>query len=318
MRNSNKPKMKTWKKAVIGLISVPVVLAAVVGIGYLYADNRADIKKGYNREIKTGGELESKYLLGTNLKVNKMTFKEDAPIKKVSVFYPEEMEKSNQKYPMILVMNGTGGKCTKYEPQFEMYASWGFIVVGTQDKGTGTGRTTVKVLNDMLALNDDENSVFYHKIDTDNIGITGFSQGGAGVFNVLTKYEEAKYIKSAVALSPVSEYMTALATDYTYDSSLVSCPIMILAGTEGEFETETVIPLGLLNEQYDKITSPKVMARRTGMIHDQMCFNAGGYVMAWFRWQLHGDEEAAKVFTGSNPELLDNPLYQDQRINLGG
>ena len=317
MKNSSKPKMKTWKKVVIVLITIPVVIAAVVGVGYLYADNKADIKDGYNKEIETGGDIESKYLLGGDLKVKKTTFKEEDPIKKVSIFYPEEMETSDQRYPMILVMNGTGGKTTKYEPQFEMYASWGFIVVGTQDKGTGTGKTTVKVLNDMLSLNGDESSIFYHKIDTENIGLTGFSQGGAGVFNVLTKYEEAKYIKSAAALSPVSEYMTALATDYTYDSSLVKCPILIFAGTEGEFEMDTVIPIGLLNEQYDKITVPKAMARRIGMTHDQMMYSAGGYVMAWFRWQLQGDEEAAKAFIGDSPELMNNPVYQGQRIDLG-
>ena len=317
MQNSNKPKMKTWKKVVIGLVAVPVVLAAVVGVGYLYADNKADIKDGYNKEIETGGDIESKYLLGGDLKVKKTTFKEEDPIKKVSVFYPEEMETSDQRYPMILVMNGTGGKVTKYEPQFEMYASWGFIVVGTQDKGTGTGKTTVKVLNDMLSLNEDESSIFYHKIDTGNIGLTGFSQGGAGVFNVLTKYEEAKYIKTAVPLSPVSEYMTSQVTDYTYDSSLVNCPILIFAGTEGEFEMDTVIPIELLNEQYDKITSPKAMARRIGMDHDHMMYSAGGYVMAWFRWQLLGDEEAANAFIGDSPELMNNHVYQGQRIDLG-
>lgn len=309
--------MKTWKKVVIALIAIPIVVGAALGGAYLYEDNKADIRKGYNTKIETGGEIEAKYLLGGDLKVKKTTFKEEDPIKKVSVFYPEEMETSDQVYPMILVMNGTGGKCTKYEPQFEMYASWGFIVVGTQDKGTGTGKTTVKVLNDMLALNEDENSVFYHKIDLENIGLTGFSQGGAGVFNVLTKYEEAKYIKAAVPLSPVSEYMTAQVTDYTYDSSLVKCPILIMAGTEGEFEMDTVIPIELLNEQYDKITSPKAMARRIGMTHDQMMYSAGGYVMAWFRWQLQGDEEAAKAFIGDSPELLNNPVYQGQRIDLG-
>ena len=317
MKNSNGQKMKTWKKVLIGIIIVPVVIATVVWIGFLYADNKADIRKGYNTMIDTGGEIESKYLLGGDLKVKKISYKDEDPIRKVSIFYPEKLESSDQKYPMILVMNGTGGKATKYEPQFEMYASWGFVVVGTQDKGTGTGKTTVKVLNDMLSLNEDEKSIFYHKIDIDNIGLTGFSQGGAGVFNVLTKYEESRYIKAAVPLSPVSEYMTAQVTDYTYDSSLVKCPILIFAGTEGEFEMDTVIPIKLLKEQYDKITSLKAMARRIGMDHGQMMYSAGGYVMAWFRWQLMGDTEAAKAFIGENPELLSNPLYQGQRIDMG-
>ena len=40
------------------------------------------------------------------------------------------------------------------------------------------------------------------------------------------------------------------------------------------------------------------------------------YVTAWFMWQLQGDTDAAKAFTGESPELLTNPLYQDQKIDL--
>lgn len=44
----------------IGLVFL-VMIAAGVAL-YLYADNKADIVKGYNREIDTGGPLEAKYL----------------------------------------------------------------------------------------------------------------------------------------------------------------------------------------------------------------------------------------------------------------
>ena len=309
--------MKVWKRVIISIILTPVVLAAFLLVLYVYMDYfKVDIKKGYNHKIETYGYLEAKYLQGGDMKVKKNTFKEDKPINKVSIFYPEELETSGKKYPIIFVLNGTGGKATKYEPVFQMYASWGFIVVGTQDKGTGTGQSTVKVLNDMLALNRNSGSIFYNRIDTEKIGLTGFSQGGAGVFNVITKYDEGRLIKAAVPLSPVSERMAALTTDYDYDSSLVECPIMILCGTEGKFETEIVIPLEELTKQYDKITSPKVIARRTGMDHDKMMSHAGGYVIAWFRWLLQGDEEAAKAFSGEAPEILLNPIYQDQKIGL--
>ena len=319
MKQHNRPKKKIWKKIVIGIIATPIVIVAVVAAAFLYEDSdlKKDVKEGYQQSIETGGVLEEKYLNGEEYETAKVTFAEDDPIKKVTVYYPKEMETSSDKYPMILVMNGTGGKASKCEAMLEMYASWGFIVVGTQDKGTGTGETTVQVLHDMLDLNEDPSSAFYQKIDTENIGLTGHSQGGAGVFNVLTKYAEGNLIKAAAPLSPVSEYMTALVTDYTYDSSLVQCPIMILAGTEGEFETETVIPIDLLNQQFEKITAPKVMARRTGIDHDHMLYAAGGYVMAWFRWQLMADQQAAEVFSGENPELLTNTVYQDQRIDLG-
>ena len=309
--------MKKMLKIVgIVLLAIPVVLVAVLAVVYLYADNRRDIKPGYNQEIETGGTLEAKYLAGGDFETKKFTAKAEDPIKKYTVYYPAELASTDKEYPMILVLNGTGGKATKYEAQIDLYASWGFIVVGNQDKATGTGVTAVETQLYMLGQSDDPDSIFYHKIDMDNIGITGFSQGGAGVFNVLTTYDEDSYFKAAAPLSPVSEYMTALATDYTYDSSKVNIPIMIFAGTEGEFETETVLPLAELQKQYAKITTPKVMARRVDMTHDQMMYSAGGYVIAWFRWQLMDDQKAAQVFIGESPELLSNPLYQDAAINL--
>ena len=48
-----------------------------------------------------------------------------------------------------------------------------------------------------------------------------------------------------------------------------------------------------------------------------MLYSADGYVTAWFMWQLQGDEEAAKEFVGDKPELMNNELYQEQRIDLG-
>ena len=307
MTAKSKRKMKLWKKILLILLAIPFVIAAVIGILYLYADNKPDIHKGYNEKIETGGMLEAKYLQFGSFETQKYTDKADKPIKKFTVYYPKELESTDHTYPMILVVNGTGGKATKYEPQFELFASWGFIVVGTQDKGTGTGETTVKTLHYILDRND----------DADNIGITGFSQGGAAVFNVITKFDEAKYFKAAAPLSPVCEKTAQETTNYPYDSTEVKCPILVMAGTSGEFETDLVSLLEEMNKQYDKITSPKAMARRIGMTHDDMMYSAGGYVMAWFRWQLQGDEEAAKAFIGDNPEIMCNQLYQDQRIDLG-
>ena len=47
-----------------------------------------------------------------------------------------------------------------------------------------------------------------------------------------------------------------------------------------------------------------------------MLYFADGYVTAWFLWLLKDDTEAAKVFIGDAPELLSNPLYQEQQIDM--
>lgn len=283
---------------------------------YLWADNAPVIYKGYNGNIETGGEIEEKYLQNGEYDTSEITEKEEKPIKKYTVFYPRELESKDIEYPMVLIVNGTGGKATKYEPAFEQLASWGFIVVGTQDKGTGTGETTIKTLKYMLSENENKDSIFYNKIDIENIGITGFSQGGAATIRAITKFDESHYFKTAVPLSPVSERTAEEMTDYPYDSSNINCPILILAGTSGEFEIKTVIPIDAMNKMYDKIISPKIMDRRVGMTHDDMMYKAEGYVTAWFMWQLQGDEKASKAFIGDRPEILNNKLYQDQQIDI--
>ena len=302
-------------KVVKWLVIVIAALALVMFALYLYADNKPLIGKNFRDSVATGGELEKKYLADGTHKTKKATAQAESPIEKYTIYYPEELESKNKTYPMVLVVNQTGGKATKIEPMLEQLATWGFIVVGNQDKGTGTGQTTITEIKYMLSENENKDSVFYKKIDLDNIGITGHSQGGAAAMNVITKYDEAKYFKTAVPISPVSEKTTRESTNYSYDSSKVTIPIFILAGTSGDFEIKTVIPYEELTKMYDKITSPKVAARRTDMTHDDMLYKAQGYVTAWFMWQLQGDNEASKVFMGEKPELLHNNLYQDQRIN---
>lgn len=299
---------------IIGIVFLIIVLA-FVGL-YLYADNKPAIYKWYRSDIETGGKIEEKYLGDGSYETEKLTIKAPDPIKKYTIYYTKDMTDSEGTYPMVLVVNGTGFKATKYEPQFAQLASWGYIVVGTQDKGTGSGETTIQMLNDMMEQNNNKESILYQKIDIENIGVTGFSQGGAATIRSAYMYDESHYIKTIVPLSPVSEKTATDMTDYPYDISKVKCPIFMLAGTSGEFETEIVIPFDEMTKMYDRLDAPKVMARRTGMDHDHMMYSAEGYVTAWFMWQLKGDEEAAGVFTGEKPEILSNSLYQDQRIDL--
>ena len=75
------------------IICIPLIAGAVIGALYLIADNKVVIRDGYNQQIETGGELEAKYLANGEYAAKKYTFKEEDPIKKVSVFYPEELEK---------------------------------------------------------------------------------------------------------------------------------------------------------------------------------------------------------------------------------
>lgn len=131
--------MKLFKvlfKILKWILIVILVLALILVVIYFYADNKKILFKGFAEKIETGGELEKKYIQNGKYEISLKKVKADKPIKKYTIYYPTEMETENKKYPMVLLVNGTGGKASKYEPLLEQLATWGFIVVGTQDKGT--------------------------------------------------------------------------------------------------------------------------------------------------------------------------------------
>ena len=295
---------------IIGIILLIIVLL-IIAI-FLKAALTPMVPNNYTDKTKTGGDIEAKYLAMGSHKVKSHQQQTDETFKKYVVYYPEDIKDSSKKYPLVIFVNGSGVKASKYKALFRHLASWGFIVAGNEDESSGDGASTEKTLLWMLSQNEDEKSIFYGKIDTGNIGLSGHSQGGAGTFAAITETAHKDMYKTAVALSPANEELAA-ALGWVYELGKVNIPVLIFAGTEGEFELQTVIPEEKLYEMYDKINSPKIMARRTGAEHGDMLYQADGYVTAWLMWHLQGDADAAKAFTGSDPELMRNSLYQDQR-----
>lgn len=293
---------------IIILIPILLVIALLVIISFIpMAPNN------YTKEIETGGDIEAKYLAMGNYKVKSIKKDGLELTKKYCIYYPDELKNSNKKYPVVIVLNGTGVLPKKYKALFKHLASWGFVVIGNDDGSTGFGKSADETIDLIISENSNSNSIFYGKLDLDNIGITGHSQGGAGVFTATSIMEHKDKYKTAVALSPTHEEM-AHQFGWKYDLTKINIPILMIAGTNGDFETEAVIPIEKMIKMYNKIPSSKVMLRRIGAEHGQMLYSADGYVTAWFMWQLQGDEEASRAFVGENPEILRNSLYKDVNI----
>ena len=298
---------------IIGIVLLCII--ALIVIFVIWASLKPSVPKNYTETVKTGGEIEAKYLKNGSHEVEYFEQGTMQNFKKYEVWYPADVKNSDNLYPVIVVSNGTGVKASKCKAMFEHFASWGFIIIGTEEEYSWNGFSADMCLNFLLKGNDDSESIFYHKIDTDNIGSVGHSQGGVGVFNSVTDIKRAAMFKCAVAESPTNLEL-ANGLDWYYDISKVNVPMLMVAGT-GNFDANTVIPIDKMNELYDKMTVSKAMARRSDTDHGDILYSVDGYVTAWFMWQLQGDEEAAKAFIGDNPEIMCNQLYQDQRIDLG-
>ena len=270
------------------------------------------VPEKYIAEVTTGGDVEEKYMAAGSYEIGyfEADYAENADIKKIEIWYPKELETSGEKYPVVVFVNGTGVAASRYKPVFEHLASWGFIAIGNEDPSTWEGKKADATLSWLLAANEDETSIFYHRVDTNIIGITGHSQGGVGVFHAINETEHKELHKCAVSLSPTQEDM-AEALKMPYDSSKTAIPVMILAGAPND-----VISLEGLNDMVKKISAGVVAARRSNTDHGQMLYSGDGYVTAWFMWQLQGDETAAAAFLGENAEILHNANWQDVMINF--
>ena len=301
---------------IIGII----VLILIVGISILlkFLGSRPVVPANYTQDTETGGPIEAKYMATGSHEVS--TYEEPVlqGFSKYTIDYPTELETTDEKYPVIVVCNGSGTPISKYLSVPEHFASWGFIVIGTEEEYDWSGFSAEMCIRHLQKLNDSESigenkNIFYQKVDFDNVGIVGHSQGGVGVLNAITAQKHADIYKPAVSLSPTNKEL-AHNLEWDYDAALVDTPILLIAGAGGG--DDWVITGEQLQSIYSDIDRNKVMLRRKDTPHNETLYAANGYVTAWFIWHLQDDDEAAKAFAGDNAEIYMNGLYQDQHANL--
>lgn len=313
--------MKLLKTIVlIVVIIVVVVIVAVIAILSYRNEN-------YFKFVTTDKPIEAHYTALGPYEVSYVEFDAENDIfEKYEIWYPSEIKESVSAYPLVIMANGTGTPASKYKAVFKHLASWGFIVVGNEDENSRTGASSSATLDFMLSLNKDSESDFYRKIDVDNIGISGHSQGGVGTINAVVDQDNGSYYKAMYTASATSSFWgqeSQFGKEWSYDVSKVNIPYFMVAGT-GYFDAGTaeditategqgITPLWSLNKNYFDIpnTVTKIMARRVNTDHADMLTHADGYMTAWFMYWLKGDMQAGNVFFGDDAEILSNANWQD-------
>lgn len=301
------------KKVVLTVLKIAgiVLLALILLIaGFLFwLSRRPFVPNDYTETVETGGALEAKYLAMGPYEVKQVKAEEPEDWKEFVAYYPAQLEDSGDQWPAVVFVNGTGVYAAKYPALFRHLASWGFIVLGNEDPGTFSGDSTDATLAWLLEQNGDPDSVFYQKVDTAHMGLSGHSQGGVGVFNAISEQPNGGLYTCAVSLSPTQEDLAA-ALNIPYDPSKTVIPTLVLAGTSND----VITPEGM-EKLYSKLGGPRVMALRTDTDHGSMLYSGDGYVTAWLMYWLRGDEEAGKAFWGEAPELAGNPNWRGVQIS---
>ena len=318
-------------RKVLKIVLILAVILLVLGVAAFHyiksmmpsGDGNNDIVEDYYKNFKSDAPLEMKYSqLGSFETAYTEFASENATIGKVRVWYPKELEDGEKTWPMIMVVNASGTPAASYEPFFPRLASWGFIVVGNEDGQTGNGKTASLTLDFMLSIPAD--SVLSGKIDYDNMGIIGYSQGGAGAICAVTNFENGARYKAMFTGSAAYQTL-AKNMGWEYDPAKIKIPYFMAAGTGKSDDSGNdpekgyggVSPLSAQIANYNSISDEvqKVRARAVGAEHEQMLARSDGYMTAWMLYQLTGDEEAGSVFLGENAEILRNANWQDVEKN---
>lgn len=324
-------------KKVIKIILIAVLVIAVLVVGGLIAFVLIahERETNYTKYTETSGEIEKTYAALGNYEVSYEEYDaNDNVIGKYAIWYPEELESRDEKYPVVIWANGTGSTSATYKSFLEHLSSWGFIAVGNDDKDTRTGASLEETIKFLMDENGNKESVFYQKIDLDNIGIGGHSQGGPAVFNMVTNQEHGYMVKALYAASATSSYHTEIYGDgWEYDISKINIPVFLSAGT-GSWDAgsatskeqvnddksgiaQGICPLWSLKENYNLLseTTDKVIARKKNTDHGDSYKQFDGYMTAWFMYYLQNDNKAGTAFTKTG-ELSANNLYQDVQSNI--
>ncbi|RAI85917.1 chlorophyllase-like protein [Paenibacillus pabuli] len=253
------------------------------------------------------GSVEEKYALPGTYEVDTLEIKDKQGEKLYRVYSPQS---TDVLHPVIAWGNGTGALPDNYDQLLRHLASWGFIVIDTYSQTTGTGKEIMAAIEYMLSENEVTVSPFYHRIQKDQVGAAGHSQGSTGVINAHTNFENGDLIKTVVSIAlPDLKYCDP---EDVYDTSALKVPFFVIGGTR-----DFIISPSDSNKLALNNTSPDLpilMAMARGAAHTAIEQDGGqhrGYLTAWMRYQLMNDSDARTAFVGKHAEIGANNHWKD-------
>jgi len=204
-----------------------------------------------------------------------------------TLYRPETMQEG-QKFPVLSWANGTCAHTVGYAEMLKHVASHGFIVVATHSRFTGSGAAQLRGLDFVIAANDDPMSPLYKQVDTEKVGLFGHSQGG-GSTGVASKDPR---VDTSILMNGG-------------DGASLHAPAFFMTG---EMDSP-----GGPRGRYNAARVPAAFGSLKMANHITMMTEykrEAPEVVAWFRYQLLGDEEAKGWFVGSDCVLCKDAEWE--------
>jgi len=257
----------------------------------------------------------------------------DSKGNKFDLFYPTNLGGNGFKHPILTWGNGTKAQPGQYDYFLKHLASWGFVIVATEDENTGVGQTIVDAAKYMIGENSNPSSIFFHKLDVKEIGTLGHSQGATGAVNAMIK--SGGLIKTVIAIELPRQFFCSSKANCTDAKNLTAGSIFFIDGSKDGISPPTqyswesgeqsiqayydATPSGIAKvkgtligpDHLDLIGQPDCATDRAPMLAQFMCRNGVygylGYPTAWMMAQLQSDTYAAGAFPKGSGEIFSEP-----------
>lgn len=248
------------------------------------------------------GEIEKIYSAAGSSSVTSMEVTDPS----YAIYYPANLPGN---HPLIVWGNGTDAQPENYAGIFKHLASWGFVVIDSYSKNTGTGSEILASAEYMVAENADSTSIFHNKIDINKIGAVGHSQGASGVLNAHTDYAGGSIFKTVVTIALPALKVTG--PEHKYSTADVTGSLFLLSGTNDGLISPKKSNIEAFDNVSDGVTAAMSMAIGSG--HNVIQEEGGkhrGYLTAWLRYRLANDNNARQAFVS---EIMANDTWTEVR-----
>lgn len=213
-----------------------------------------------------------------------------------TIFRPACM-KEGETYPVITWANGTCGETAGYAPLLSTVASHGFVIFASNSTWTDTTPTDkvqLRALDYAKYLNDDQSSIFYHKLNLDKIGAMGHSQGSQATAHASSdpRIKALMFFSGGASNNEPFVYISA-----DRDIGGTTTPDSLAQATDAATQPGAWIYYHQVLETGGGSTGHLVLMEQPERVVDM--------TIAWWQYMLKGDQTAKNMFVGDGCGLCN-------------
>ena len=221
---------------------------------------------------------------------------------------PKDLGENGVKHPIINWGNATFTTPGIYKALLTHFASHGFVVIASNSTMTGQGETIISGLDFLEEENQNSSSPYFEKLDVQNSGVIGHSQGGASAVVVAGADDR---IKASIPIMPDCNFWVKCNNVADIDD-----PMLLIAGGSDPLVAHRTVE----SKVYDGLKSEVVYGVVEGLDHmswmKSVVDQFGEATTAWFRAHLMSDSTAKEKFYGSDCEICTSSNWETKTKNM--